>query len=78
MGRRPGDGMNLPIATGALTERALLVSRQQAPCGVPSKPTLSPASIHPMFWLGAYESGDRFYFALSEYESDIYVMDLKY
>ncbi|NNK47951.1 MAG: protein kinase, partial [Gemmatimonadetes bacterium] len=32
----------------------------------------------PMFWLMAHEFDGRFYFALSEYESDIYVMDLEY
>jgi serine/threonine-protein kinase len=32
----------------------------------------------PIFWLSANEFGGRFYFVLSEYESDIYVMDLEY
>jgi Tol biopolymer transport system component len=32
----------------------------------------------PLYSLASYEFGNRFYFTLSEYESDIYVMDLEY
>jgi WD40 repeat protein len=46
--------------------------------GVPPSLLVVDDPARPMHWLASYEFGGRFYFTLSEYESDIYVMDLKY
>jgi hypothetical protein len=49
-----------------------------APHGSEPRQLVIDDPARPIFWLTAYESGDRLYFALSEYESDIYVMNLEY